>query len=80
MDDSSLRVLESQEIVNTQLRQQETMLVSMLKPKFGVDGNQYYYLYGDNLQEGIAGFGDSAYHAMLDFNRNFYKRNLNNGR
>jgi endogenous inhibitor of DNA gyrase (YacG/DUF329 family) len=38
------------------------------------DGNQWCFLLGKNIQEGICGFGDSPYLAMLDFNNAFYKR------
>lgn len=31
----------------------------MLKPKLSIDGDQWCALYGDNLQDGVAGFGDS---------------------
>lgn len=43
----------------------------LLKPKFGRDGNQYYFLYGDNLQEGVAGFGDTPEKAAEDFDNNW---------
>jgi hypothetical protein len=42
------------------------------KPKLSADGNQFCFLLGDDLQSGIAGFGDTAYKAMQDFNKNFY--------
>lgn len=29
------------------------------KPTISIDGNQYSVLYGENLQDGCAGFGDS---------------------
>ena len=45
----------------------------MLRPKISIDGNQYCVLYGDNLQEGIAGFGDTLYLAILNFNKNFHE-------
>lgn len=47
-------------------------LVAELKPTFGVDGDQFYFLYGKNLHSGVAGFGRTANEAMLDFNKNFY--------
>ena len=37
------------------------------KPKLFVDGNQWCALFGENLQDGVAGFGDSPANAMLDF-------------
>ena len=43
----------------------------LLKPKIGIDGNQWYVLYGDDLQNGVAGFGDSPALAMKDFDQNW---------
>jgi len=40
--------------------------------KISLDGNQYCVLMGDNLQEGIAGFGDTLSQAMCDFDKNFH--------
>lgn len=54
-------------------QQQEYYLFLTLKPKFGIDGNQHYVLYGEDLQSGIAGFGDTLYKAILDFNNAFHK-------
>lgn len=39
------------------------------KPKLSIDGNQWCALYGDNLQDGVAGFGDTPAKAMHDFDR-----------
>ena len=39
------------------------------RPKVYIDGNQWCALYGDNLQDGVAGFGDSPEKAMLDFDK-----------
>ena len=40
-------------------------------PKLFLDGNQWCALYGNNIQEGIAGFGDTPEDAVVDFNNNF---------
>jgi len=37
-------------------------------PKFGLDGDQYYFLKGDNIQDGIAGFGPTPKAAAYAFN------------
>lgn len=42
---------------------------AIFKPRLSIDGNQWCALYGDNLQEGVAGFGDSPADAMRDFDR-----------
>ena len=46
----------------------EMNLVALLKPRIFRDGNQWCVLYGDNLQDGIAGFGDSPRLAVYAFN------------
>lgn len=66
-------VLEHQERYNTIIEASEMNLFKLLSPKFGIDGNQYYVLYGDDLQSGVAGFGDTLYLAILDFNKSFHK-------
>ena len=38
------------------------------KPKLSIDGNQWCALYGEDLQSGVAGFGDSPELAMMAFN------------
>lgn len=40
---------------------------AIYKPSMSIDGNQWCALYGDNLQDGVAGFGDSPADAMADF-------------
>ena len=47
----------------------EYNLVSILKPKIYKDGDQWCVLYGDNLQDGVCGFGETPYRAVLDFNK-----------
>ena len=50
----------------------ELDLIEKLKPTFSKDGNQYCYLYGEDLMQGIAGFGDTVAKAMSDFYRAFW--------
>lgn len=45
-----------------------------LRPKMYPDGNQWCVLYGNDLQEGLAGFGESPYLAMIDFDKRFYEQ------
>lgn len=40
-----------------------------LRPRLFIDGTQWCALYGENLQDGVAGFGASPELAMLDFDR-----------
>lgn len=49
----------------------EVNLIAVLKPKLSIDGDQYCWLLGDNLMDGVAGFGPSPYLAALDFNKAF---------
>jgi hypothetical protein len=44
-----------------------------MRPKLSIDGNQWCALYGDDLQSGVAGFGDSPNAAMYDFDTNWLK-------
>ena len=39
----------------------------LLRPRIFPDGNQWCALYGDNLQEGVAGFGDTPAQAAVQF-------------
>jgi len=39
----------------------------LLRPRIFPDGNQWCALYGDNLQEGVAGFGDTPSLASNQF-------------
>lgn len=43
----------------------------LYRPTIYRDGNQWCALYGDDLQIGVAGFGDSPALAMQDFNKNW---------
>ena len=44
------------------------------KPKLSIDGNQWCAMYGDDLQNGVAGFGDSPELAMYDFDAAWGKK------
>jgi hypothetical protein len=46
----------------------------LYRPALSIDGNQWCALYGENLQDGVAGFGASPELAMHDFNKQFGKR------
>ena len=46
--------------------------IAILKPKFSKDGDKFCYLLGENLQEGIAGFGSTVYEACYAFYKAFY--------
>ena len=44
------------------------------KPRLFVDGNQWCALFGDNIQEGVVGFGDSPDAAMWSFDNEWRKK------
>jgi hypothetical protein len=58
--------------MNILIEQQEMNLFSLLRPRVTIDGNKYCILYGENLQDGICGFGDTVMLAIYDFNKNFF--------
>jgi len=39
-----------------------------------IDGNQWIALYGDNLQDGVAGSGDSPEEAMRNFDKAWFEK------
>jgi len=39
----------------------------LIRPKVFPDGNKWCALYGDNIQEGVAGFGDTPAQASVQF-------------
>lgn len=43
----------------------------LMKPSLGKDGNMWCALYGDNIQEGVCGFGETPAQAMADFDKNW---------
>lgn len=43
----------------------------LFRPKLSRDGNQWCALYGDNIQSGVAGFGNSPEKAMAAFDDNW---------
>jgi hypothetical protein len=45
---------------------------AVYKPKVYIDGDQWCALYGENLQDGVAGFGASPALAMCDFEKKWY--------
>lgn len=47
---------------------------AIYRPSISIDGNQWCALYGDNLQDGVAGFGGSPALAMADFDKHWYAK------
>jgi len=63
---------EHQSKMTTLVQTEEMNLFTLLRPKVGICGNQYSVLYGENLQNGVAGFGDTLMLAIYDFNKSFH--------
>ena len=53
---------------------QEFNLMALLKPRISIVGNQWCILHGENLQDGVAGFGDSPILAIYDFNKAWHRK------
>jgi len=47
---------------------------TIYRPRLFTDGNQWCALYGENIQDGVAGFGDSPEKAVEDFNREWVEK------
>ena len=43
-----------------------------MRPRVFPDGDQWCALYGDNLQDGVCGFGASPYAACADFDKAWF--------
>lgn len=46
----------------------------LYRPSVVPDGNKWCALYGADLMEGVAGFGDTPDDAMRDFDQNWFKQ------
>ena len=44
----------------------------LFRPKLSVEGNQWLALYGDNIQDGVSGFGASPEAAMRNFDKEWH--------
>jgi hypothetical protein len=64
--DVSHVIIECQDAVQT-VRREMTRPSVLYRPRIFIDGNKWCALYGDNLQDGIAGFGSSPECAFVAF-------------
>lgn len=51
----------------------------IFKPSISRDGNMWCALYGEDLQNGVAGFGETPAKAMHDFDANWLKQPTTEG-
>lgn len=61
-----------QEFLNVAYEMQRPSIT--MKPKLYIDGNQWCCLYGDDIQTGICGFGESPHRAMESFDKAIYEK------
>lgn len=52
----------------------EFNLMAVLNPRISIDGNQWCVLFGENLQDGVAGFGSSPILAVYAFNKAWHQK------
>jgi hypothetical protein len=45
---------------------------AVFKPRLFIDGNEYCSLFGENIQDGVAGFGATPALAMQAFDENWH--------
>jgi len=50
-------------------------LLRSVNPVFSRDGDMYCFLLGENLQEGVSGFGKTAWIAAQNFSKDFFGKN-----
>ena len=46
----------------------------LYRPRIYVDGDKWCALYGENLQDGVVGLGDSPAEAMFDFDTTWFAK------
>jgi hypothetical protein len=51
----------------------------LMRPRFYPDGSKWCALYGENVQDGVAGFGDTPALAAADFDKNWMNQRLPRG-
>lgn len=51
----------------------------LMQPAIYPDGNQWCALYGEDIQEGVAGFGNTPSAACADFDKNWARQTLPDG-
>ena len=52
--------------------------IGILKPKLSKDGNMWCFLYGENIADGVCGFGETPFTAAKEFCKNFMSEKIKN--
>ena len=67
--DAALKSIRYYRVIESEAMKAKLRPSYLYKPTLNRDGNRWCALHGENLQEGIAGFGDTPGEAMLAFDR-----------
>lgn len=73
-DISTMRAILQQEFSIAAYEMQRPSV--LYRPAVYPDGNKWCALYGTDLQEGVAGFGDTPAEAMADFDQHWLKERI----
>lgn len=73
---ASTQELTEEAIHATAIEAAELNIISTLGLKPYKDGNMWCFLFGDDLQSGVAGFGATVMKAVYDFNKNFHSQEI----
>lgn len=64
---------------NAAIESEEMNLVALLRPRVFIDGNMWCVLFGENIMDGVVGFGESPILAVYDFSKAWRRRLPANG-
>lgn len=73
-DISNMRALLQQDFCSAAMEMARPAVI--FRPILSRDGDQWCFLLGENLQEGVAGFGNTPCAAALAFDQAFYKETV----
>ena len=63
--------IQHQETLNRIIAEEQMTFVKTYNLIPFKDGNMWCVLLGENIQEGVSGFGETPLNAIIDFNKNF---------
>ena len=66
------------EVLRQDVAREQMRPFYLLRPRMFQDGDQWCVLYGDNLQDGVAAFGDTPAKAATQFDLEWLNRKLAN--
>jgi hypothetical protein len=52
------------------------MVIQAMRPRLTKDGNRFCFLCGEDLQNGISGFGETPFDAASDFCTSFMRETI----